>query len=235
MTLGFGLSPFCSSYSSTSGVIIVKIFAENLNTDVLPWLLQPLNNKSVFRNLIHLFITHQFTAQLLMGIDGSVHHFLSSVVISSVCQTLDVLASSPSYGPQLECGFVEGEVLEHFHGSIVLVFSCCFSLLPSGCAELTFFLLLLPPSHTCSSSKPMYSSTCTALKEQLIHPLWDTCISFCCVSASQCLLFCPAWGLQSLLIFSLVSLSQVVLQPTISSLAPARSIFNPCLVSVCAL
>lgn len=233
MTLGFGLSSFCSSYSSTSGVIIVKIFAENLNTDVLPWLLQPLNNKSV--HLIHLFIIHQFTAQLLMGIDGSVHHFLSSVVISSVCQTLDVLGSSPSYGPQLECGFVEGEVLKHFHGSIVLVFSCCFSLLPSGCAELTFFLLLLPPSHTCSSSKPMYSPTCTALKEQLIHPLWDTCISFCCVSASQCLLFCPAWGLQSLLIFSLVSLSQVVLQPTISSLAPARSILNPCLVSVRAL
>lgn len=104
--------------------------------------------------------------------------------ISSVCQLQDVLGSSPSWS-------VGGEILEHFHGEIVKVHQCScvllllvffFSLPPVGCAELTFSFFLLSPSHTWSPSKPIYTPTCTALKDQLIHPFWDTSIGLCCFS-----------------------------------------------------
>lgn len=134
------------------------------------------------------------------GIDGLVHHFLTSVVICRVCQTLSVLCSSPNCGPKLECRYVGGEVLEHFHGTIVKVHqcSCVLLLIFSPPLRLCRADLLSSPAdtltHTCSSSMPIYTPTCTALKEQLIHPLRDTHNCFCCVQGSQCLQSCPAWG-----------------------------------------
>lgn len=163
-----------------------------------------------------------------VGIHGSVHHLVSSMVI------LQCLSKDESSWLDSQLWTKTRVWICRRRGSPV--FSCSTAVFfssPQAVLSWPSFFFCSHP-HT-PAAHPICTPTCTALKGQLIHPLWDTCIGFCCVSANQRLLFCPACGLKSLLVFRLVSLFHVVLQPTISSLTPARSVLNLFLVSVYAL
>ncbi len=105
LTLIFGMSTFCSNYSSTSLWHSVNIFPETFNTNVIPCLLllKPKAFFWMYNRSVQFFF--QLAPNLLMGLRSNfekpVHHFqcssrflLSQVVPAIVCFMVIVMANS---------------------------------------------------------------------------------------------------------------------------------------------
>lgn len=149
--------------------------------------------------------TFEWTTDLSAFLPGSpVHHFLWSVISAFVkCwMSKGFWVRLPLVVQRLKGGLIAGEVLGRFRGGLtnVVVFFYCFTPPPFPQAEHSGASFFLPHSHTCSSSKPIHSPTCTTpTPPPPLHPTLPSLESPVPVELH-------------------VRLSRVVLQPIVSAL-----------------
>lgn len=156
----------------TSVVIIVKIFAENLTNGMFSY---GFCNLWMDNGSVHLSL--QFTAQLLGGRWWVGPSF---PVISGYFQCLpnagcSGFQSTPNWSADLQYRRRDAGAFPWYHWFIsVLVFSCCFCRPPQ-------VVLSWPSFFSCSRphTPAAHPSQSTHQPAQLIHPLWDTGITFC--------------------------------------------------------